>query len=265
VGQIQVTSDITWNSAPISFAVLHFGDHNFCGGVREFQGEEAYSVMAWEVTEAFSWADFPETIRRIDQHFGDSTYNLRSLFRDEQRKILDQIMELTLEEVWSAYGRLYSHNVPLMRFHMELGVPLPRPFQVTAEIVINRNLLEAFRAPELDLQLIRSLLEEARLLEMVLEGAGLEYALRKAVENLAERFRLDPQDFFTLQQLEEVVALVEELPFEVNLWEVQNIYYDMLNSVYPQWRQRDEQLDGEAKAWVDHFVALGERLSVQVT
>ena len=86
VGRIQVTSDITWNSATISFAVLHFGDHNLCGGVREFQGEEAYATMAAEVSEAFSWADFPETLRRIDQHFGDSTYSLRSLFRDEQRK-----------------------------------------------------------------------------------------------------------------------------------------------------------------------------------
>ena len=60
---------------------------------------------------------------------------------------------MSLEEVWSAYGRLYTHNVPLMRFHMELGVPLPRPFLATAEIVLNRYLLEAFRAPELDLQL----------------------------------------------------------------------------------------------------------------
>ena len=50
VGRIRVTSDITWNSAAISFAVLHFGDHNLCGGVREFQGEEAYGTMAWEVT-----------------------------------------------------------------------------------------------------------------------------------------------------------------------------------------------------------------------
>jgi alpha-amylase/alpha-mannosidase (GH57 family) len=265
VGRIRVTSDITWNAATISFTVLHFGDHNLCGGVREFQGEEAYGAMAWEVTEAFSWTDFPETIRRLDQHFGASTYSLRSLFRDEQRKILDQIMELTLEEVWSAYGRLFTHNVPLMRFHMELGVPLPRPLHATAEIVLNRNLLEAFKAPELDLQLIRSLLKEAQLLAVALEGAGLEYALRKAVESLAERFRRDPHDFFSLQQLKEVVALGVELPFEVNLWKVQNIYYEMLNSVHPQWRLRSEHGDGEAHTWVKQFVALGERLSVRVT
>jgi alpha-amylase/alpha-mannosidase (GH57 family) len=264
VGRIRVSSDITWNSAVISFAVLHFGDHNLCGGVREFQGEEAFGAMAWEVMEAFSWADFPETIRRIDQHFGVSTYSLRSLFRDEQRKILDQIMELTLEDVWSAYGRLYTYNVPLMRFHKELGVPLPRPLHATAEIVLNRNLLEAFRAQELDLQLIHGLLEEARLLEVELDGAGLEYALRKAVENLAEKVRKDPQDFFFLQHLEGAVALAAELPFEMNLWKVQNIYYDLLNTAYPQWRRQSEQGEEEAVFWVKHFAALGEKLSVRI-
>jgi alpha-amylase/alpha-mannosidase (GH57 family) len=264
VGRIQVTSDITWNSAAISFAVLHFGDHNLCGGVREFQGEEAYGTMAWEVAEAFSWADFPETLRRIDQYFGASTYSLRSLFRDEQRAILDQIMELTLKEVWSAYGRLYTHNVPLMRFHMELGVPLPRPFLATAEIVLNRYLLEAFRAPELDPQLIRSLLEEARLLQIGLEGAGLEYALRKAIERLAERFQQHPLDLKSLQQLEAAVTLETELPFAVHLWKVQNIYYEMLHSDYTWQRWQSKQGQGGACNWVEHFEALGKKLSVRV-
>jgi alpha-amylase/alpha-mannosidase (GH57 family) len=265
IGRIQVTSEITYNSATISFSVLHFGDHNLCGGVRHFQGEEAFGAMAWEVTEAFSLADFPETIRRIDHHFGESTYSLRSLFRDEQRKVLDQIMALTLGEVWSAYSRLYTHNVPLMCFHMDLGVPLPRPLHATAEIVLNRNLLEAFRAQELDLQLIRSLLEEARVLEVGLEGAGLEYALRKALERLTERFHQDPYDLDSCQQLVAAVMLGKDLPFEVDFWRVQNIYYEMLISVYPQWRQRAEQGHEEARAWVEHFVALGEKLSIRVS
>ncbi|MFZ5450815.1 MAG: DUF3536 domain-containing protein [Thermodesulfobacteriota bacterium] len=265
VGRIRVTSDITWNSALLSFGVLHFGDHNLCGGVREYQGEEAYGAMAWEVTEAFSWTDFPETIRRIDQHFGASTYSLRSLFRDEQRQILDQIMKLSLEDVWSAYSRLYTHNVPLMRFHKELGVPLPRPFQATAEIVLNRFLHEVFLAPELDLHAIRSLLEEARLLEVGLEGAGLEYALRKAIERLAARLSGHPENLEDLQQLEAVVDLEAALPFAVHLWKVQNIYYELLNSVYPWQRRQAEQGDGKARTWVEHFVALGHKLSVRVS
>jgi hypothetical protein len=151
-----------------------------------------------------------------------------------------------------------------MRFHRELEVPLPRSLLATAEIVLNRYLLEAFRAPELDLQLIRSLLEEARLLEVGLDGAGLEYALRKAIERLAERFRQHPLDVEYLQHLEDAVNLETELPFAVHLWKVQNIYYEMLTSVYPQQRQQSDQGPGEARSWVKHFAALGHRLSLRV-
>jgi alpha-amylase/alpha-mannosidase (GH57 family) len=264
IGRIQITSDITMNSTTASFAVLSFGDHNLYGGVRYFQGEDVYGAMAWEVTEAFTLTDFPETIGRIANHFGESTYSLRTLFRDEQRKILDQLMELAHEEVRSDFGRMYANHVPLMRFLKDLGVPLPRSFSATAEVVLNLNLRHALREPELEFQSIRSLLEEARLLEVPLEGATLEFSLRKAVEGLAGKFQENPSNLEYLQQLETAVTLEKELPFPVEFWQVQNIYYEMLKSAYPEQRQQAGLGQEEARAWVEHFVALGEKLSVRV-
>jgi hypothetical protein len=62
--------------------------------------------------------------------------------------------------------------------------------------------------------------------------------------------------------LEAAVSLETELPFALNYLKVQNIYYKMLNSIYPQWRQRSDHGDEVAQAWVEYFVALGEKLSV---
>jgi alpha-amylase/alpha-mannosidase (GH57 family) len=264
IGRIRITSDITMNSATATFGVLTFGDHNLSGGVRYYQGEEAYGTMAWEVTEAFSWTDFAETIRRIDHHFEKSTYSLRTLFRDEQRKILDQLMELALDEVRSDFGRIYSSHVPLMRFLMDLGVPLPRSFRATAEVVLNLTLRAALLTPEPQFQTIRTLLDEARLFQVPLEGAGLEFCLRKALEGLAERFQADPLNLEHLQHLEATVTLGMELPFELNLWKVQNVYYEVLNSVFPEQRRKSGQGQEKARTWVEHFVALGQKLSVRV-
>ena len=77
------------------------GNTTSFSGVREFRrrGLRGHGLGS---SRGLSWTDFPETIRRMDQHFGASSYSLRSLFRDEQRKILAQIRGLTLEEVWSA-------------------------------------------------------------------------------------------------------------------------------------------------------------------
>ena len=73
--------------------MLHFGEHNLSGGVRKFPGEEAYQILVQEVTQAFSRADIPEVIRTLDRVFGRDIFSLKSLFRDEQRKILNQIFE----------------------------------------------------------------------------------------------------------------------------------------------------------------------------
>jgi alpha-amylase/alpha-mannosidase (GH57 family) len=264
VGRILVTSEITRRESDLSFSVLHFGDHNMCGGVREFQGEEAYNTMVWEVTEAFSWTEFPETIRRIDQHFGASTYSLRSLFRDEQRKVLDQIMASSLQEAYSAYRLIYHHHVPLMRFLEDLSVPLPEAYRATAEFVLNLNLREAFEAEDLERDNINNLLEEVRVLHVELDAASLEYALRQTLERLALEFRDHLARLDYLRRLDAALTLAGELPFEVNLRKVQNIYYEQLQTVYPQWRQRASQGEEGARTWVDHFVALGEKLAIQV-
>lgn len=260
LGRIEVTSEITLESLKVSYAVLHFGDHNLCGGVRPFQGEEAYGRLVWEITEAFSWADFPETIRRIDRHFGESTYSLRSLFRDEQRKILEQILAVSLAEIWELYSRVFAHQVPLMRFHKELGVPLPRPFQMTAELILNYQLTRAFQEPRLDLENIRTLMAEARRLDVPLEGRRLEYAVRRAAERLMHTWCEAPDDLEVCRDLLEVVRLLPELSFEVNLWRVQNLYYDLAGTVYPERRRRAQEGDPQALVWTELFLDLGREL-----
>jgi hypothetical protein len=212
IGRIQVSSEITHNADTISFGVLHFGDHNLVGGVRVFLGEEAYGVMAWEVTEAFALADLPETIRRLDKHFGASTYSLKSLFRDEQRKVSEQIMELTMAEVWSAFDRIYSHYVPLMRFLRDLGVPLPKPFFAAAEAVLNRNLRRAFLAPSSTSRPSAISSTRSGCSRCPLDSAGLEYALRQGLENFMSRCRQEPQNSRLLAQLDAAVGLAQDCP-----------------------------------------------------
>ena len=43
LGKARISSEITGDRAEVSFGVLHFGDHNVVGGIREYRGEESYS------------------------------------------------------------------------------------------------------------------------------------------------------------------------------------------------------------------------------
>jgi hypothetical protein len=154
--------------------------------------------------------------------------------------------------------------VPLMRFLTDLEVPLPKAYQATAEFVLNLNLRQAFEADEVDRSYLNNLLEEAQVLRVELDAASLEYSLRQTLEGLAERFRDHVSELGVLQSLNEMLDLAADLPFEVNLWKVQNLYYEQLHSIYPFWRDRASRGETEAVDWVEQFAALGEKLNIYV-
>lgn len=264
IGRAKITSKIFYNFQEISFAVLHFGDHNILGGVQPYKGQEAYDQMAWEVTEAFTGADFPETIRRIDRHFGSSTYSLRSLFRDEQRQVIQRIMQATLQEVGSVYQQMYKYHVPLMRFLTDLGVPLPKAYLATAAFVINLNLGQAIAAEEPDLEVLQGLLRDARLFQVEIDTASLEFTLRQTIQRLAADFRQDPSDLRKLRRLDALVHLAVSLPFDVNLWTVQNIAYELLHTVYHNKRWLAGSGDPSGQDWVQVFLSLLEKLKISI-
>ncbi|MDZ4245665.1 MAG: DUF3536 domain-containing protein, partial [Dehalococcoidia bacterium] len=264
VGKAQVFSTITLESARLSFAVLHFGDHNLNAGVREYQGEEAYKTMLEEVTRAFEASEHTPVIRLFARHFGDSNYSLKSLFKDEQRKILDKVLESTIKEIQEDYRRLHERNYSLMRFLIDLGNPVPKAFHAPVEIVLNANLLTALTSDPPDLDAINSQMEEAVNWKVDLDMQGLGYLFTQTMERMITRFTSDMQDLSLLKQMIEIANITRLKPFEMNLWKVQNHFYKILQGSYGDFKTRAESGDKAAQEWVGSFKALGELLSINV-
>ena len=264
VGRARVASEITRESVRLCFGVLHLGDHNLNCGARKYRGEDAYQALVHEIKEPFARGDFAETFRVLDKHFGGSTYSLRFLFRDEQRELLDIILESTLAEIEAIYRQLYETNAPLMRFLKDSGVPPPKALYAAAEFVLNAGLRRAFESEELSPEVIDTFLDESRSEGISLDEETLEYALRGSLQRMVERLFASPTELCLLKKVNEAVGMLRSLPFQVNLWKVQNVFYDLLQSIYPELREKANKGDEKARKWVGHFRALGEKLSVRV-
>jgi len=268
VGRLRVTSEITRESALMSFGVSHLGDHNLNAGVREYQGDEDYQTMVTETTQACNAADFPEIIRLLDKHFGISTYSLPSLFRDEQRKVLSHVLETTLAEIETAYRQLYERHYPAMRFIADMGGPVPKAFHAAAELILNIDMQRVVGSETFDADSIRGIIENARSWQVNLDIDGLSYELQKTIEGLIGGVTLDPGDPANGDRLTRLIAAVElarSLPFTTDLWRTQNIYYQMMTDAYPGLRQRAEAGDGAAGELAARFVSLGDKLSIRVS
>jgi hypothetical protein len=220
-GCARFTSTITRESQVIFFGALHLGDHNLIGGVKVLENQKEYDKFCKDTWKAFSRADAPQTLRILDEVFGH-TYSLQSLFKDEQRAILNQILGSTLEEAESAYRQFYEHNAPLMRYLGEMKTPLPKEMQSAAQFALNGILRRSFEGGDMDFPRLRALIEDAQRTGIELDTTTLEFTLRKTLESLTERLQQRPFDAALITQLTQLVEFARSLPFVVNLWNVQN-------------------------------------------
>jgi hypothetical protein len=228
------------------------------------ESEEPFKPIVEVVAESFTRADFTETFRLLEQHFGPSTYSLRSLFRDEKRKILDILLASTLTDAEAIYRQLYEYNTPLIRFVTSLGNPPPDFLHYAANFVLNLSLKGAFEDEELDFEHIENLLDEARLAGVSIDAATLEMVIRKKIERLGERFATGIDDLSTLQQLNGLITLLGSLPFQVNTWKVQNIFFELLNSPdYESLQGKASQGDRGAHQLMENFNRLCEKLHIR--
>jgi hypothetical protein len=264
LGQATVTSEITWESGQVTFGVLHLADHSVIGGVRKFQGDEAYRALEQELDQALASGDLAELVRLVEKSFSAGTYTLRLLFRDEQRKILGIILEEATNEARAMYRNFHDEHAHLIRFVTDLSVPLPRRFRLAVDFTLNSDLLDAFSGDEVDVKKAREILEEIKRTGVTPDAVTLEFALRKTIERLFSRFVADPMAPGLLQRLQETIQLVFALPFQVRLWEVQNAYYRMMREEAGPISLRAQAGDAEAREWVEGFVKLGEALKVRV-
>jgi len=265
LGRADIASEITWESSEISFGVLHLGDHNLNGGVRDFLGEEMYQAMVKEITESFSRGDLAERLRIVDKHFGSATYTLNLLFRDQQHHILRLILQSALAEAEAAYRRIYERGAPLMRFVTTLGMPQPKRFQIAAEFTLNSELRRLLEVENMEVDSILALLEEMKRGGVAFDEPTLEFAIRRNIEGIANLFLDAPDDLQRLQDFEAAVDISAMLPFKVRLWQPQNVFYEVLQQWYAEFRDRASQNDEDAQAWVRSFLALGEKLNVDVS
>ena len=264
LGKVKVCSDITYEAEDLTVGIVHLGDHNFAGGVRGFQGDEAYHQLVQEVSDGFARADIPELIRVTDKNFGQGSYSLKFLFRDQQRKIIKSILASTSAEAEALYRRFYQDHGTLMKFLTDMGFTPPKPLKMAAEFLLNADLLRALKSAQLEPVQIEALLAEAKKASADLDASGLEYAARCSLIRLAKEFRAAPEDLARMQNLRTAMQAVRSLPFEVSLWEPQNLFYDVLEHVYPDLAHRLRDGEENARIWCTHFQALGEGLRVRV-
>ncbi len=177
IGRCRITSNLTEETEEVSFAALHFGDHNVTAAVERSTPQDlpAFNDLKQKCSAAVTQANLPEVVRLIDSFFGGSPYSLASLFRDDQRRILRVILNSTLSEVEDSLVKIYEEHASLLHFLNASGLPKPPALTMAAGFAINAGLRRALEEEPIELARVRSLISLAKSDGVVLETHALRY------------------------------------------------------------------------------------------
>jgi alpha-amylase/alpha-mannosidase (GH57 family) len=264
MGRVEIISEITGESAIIGFGAGHSGDYNAVAGAKAGMGEGEYREMAREVSQAGASGDTVTVPGKLERHLGGLTYSLKSLFRDEQRQVIRDILNNTMSDMNTAYRELFEHHFPPVRVLAELGGPVPKAFHSAAELIINTDLHRTVNSDDLDADTVQGLLATAASWKADLDAAGIGYDFKVNLEKRMAGLAASPDKVEKLEKMVSLVSLARGLPFPVDLWKVQNLFWDMLPTVYVRYRKKAEKNDKTASAWVKAFTSLGKELSIRV-
>jgi len=264
VGRTRIQSEITQESEVLSSAILYLGEHNLTGGIRKFESQEAYDAMFREIKAAFDAADYPETIRLIDRHFGGTPCSLKSLFKDEQRRILSEILASTGEDLESRFRLITERYTPLMNFLQSMGAPLPPALETARDYVLHEDIRRRLESDPIDFDQLRNLIQEAQGRNGQVLDANISYVVKNRMEKMIQSLADHPDDVQQMGALDQLARLVMPLPLGLNLWKVQNTYWALLQNVAGDLSSRAASGDEAARISLQQFLDLGSTLGFAV-
>jgi alpha-amylase/alpha-mannosidase (GH57 family) len=256
IGSVTVRSLITHETADFEMAALHLGETELTGGVRRARGGADYDRVRDDLTRTMQPGEIPSVIRLLDTHFGDTPISVRSLFRDEQRRIVHQLIVATLEEAESTFRQLHERYDPLMRLHTRLGIPVPKVLQTAAEFDLNVQIRRMLDGDPPPLKELEAQLDEAHGEGVVLDTTT-HMAFAEAIDRASERFRERPEDLDRLELLEALVTIARRTRLDIDLRRAQNRYYRMRTSLRPAFAA-----SANSGSWIELFDSLGSQLTV---
>lgn len=261
-GKASIRSDITWEEEVVSFAALHLGNHSLWGGVSNNMSSERFEAMQQEMKESFSRSNIPEVIQSMDDYFGTHSYTIWHLFRDEQRKILNQVIEDTIEDIEGIFREIYEHNYPVMQVMKETNIPLPKSLKSPVELVMDLDIRKLLKKEETDLEELQKLVEEVDKWNFELDKVTTRHVLSQKITSLMENLYQNPQNKSLMEETISLIKTVKPLALGPDLWKAQNIYFSIGKQILEEMREREDE---EAREWMELFGSLGEYMGAKIT
>jgi len=238
IGQVCLTSNITWEKGHFIFAVLHLGGWDFHCCIQPFSSRLAYSQMKEELFLMLKQTSIVDLILTMSRLFGNKSFDLKHLFAEERLSIMQKLTTTTKKRLDQLYTQVYRDNYSILLAFQRDEVPIPQELQVAAEVAISYRCLKVIETintnhPSLDildsyLTDLETIANEADYLRCKLEipkgKKTLENLILSCLQQILSSQRVDTLET-DIQLIDKLIKIGKQL--RLNLWldKAQETYY----------------------------------------
>jgi alpha-amylase/alpha-mannosidase (GH57 family) len=264
VGRTIFQSDYTFTKVDIAYAVLHLGEHQLYGGVREYLGKDAYQKLSEEIVECFHKSDIYEIFNIMDKNFGSHKYSFWHLFRDEQRAIMELVLDTTLKNTDGMIAQMYEDNYHLLQVFKEINMKVPKHLKTTIDMAINAKLMKQLEGEDFDIDDFRLLLEAAMRVDAELDLVSLNFTTDEKVNQLMRQLRENLYDDELFTTVLDLIKLINTCNIKPEYWEAQNIAFSIKNHELENLIAENDGTSSDAENRLRAFKKLFENLNINV-
>lgn len=258
LGSTTVHSKITFSEKTFSFAVLYLGQLNIIGNISLDMDQATFIQMKSEIVEAFRSTDLGAVIGVMQNYFGSEKYTVQHLFKDEKRKILNEITANSLQEVEREFREIYYDNYQLMTLILQSDIPVPEAYQSAVQFVVNHDLHEFFENGNFNIRELHRLAEELKHWDVeITNEQSFKLAASERIYREVKKIETGEASLKEVENLIEVLETLDSMPVTLNVWKSQNVFFYIF-----QGYKKGEWVFA-SKEWERAFLRLGELLRIQ--
>jgi alpha-amylase/alpha-mannosidase (GH57 family) len=259
-----VQSNMTLEKDSHDLAVLHLGDHNLFAALGPRMDDNDFQNMREDIATAFRKGDSNEVMKLMNAGFDGNNFSLWHLFKDEQRRILYELLGNTWQEIEGIFRQIYDRNYAIMSMIRNIHMPLPKALSTPAEFVLNLDLRRVIQAEEVDVAQLQDLAEEVSRLSLKLDETTVRFEAAARIDRLVKELMESPQNTDLLRTVERSIAVLSTIISDMDLQSAQNVLLTIAKEKYPEIKDRAESGYEDAQEWVGLFESLADRLALVI-
>ena len=202
-----------------------------------------------------------EVFNLIDNYFGSHNYSFWHLFRDEQRRIMELVMENTLRSAEGALQLLYENTFPLLMTFNEINMKVPDRLRLPVETAVNTKLVNHLKREKFKLNEFLRLLDSTEIIQANLDITTLKFLVDERLTLMFRRLQENPEDIKLMENIYKFMERLESSSISPEKWAAQNIAFDLKEAHFEQFADKSET-DDIARQWTELFIKISEKLNL---